>query len=736
MACQARRALRLAEALCALALAGGCGKKVAPTPPAPNLRHYAFRAIGGVSMGGMGASFIGTSHPELFDAIGALGGPMDFAYLLHFMESSYFGGFCTLPELQALLQSDPTGKILNDPLSLGCMGPPPPQVLPYEHTEDFNHWRYTDNGGNFDRDRYLDLFEDLTEAFGNPLSYNPESSFFPPGVTAEIWARGADLCVHPFIIRGTKSGGLAPVYNAEYNPKGESDAILFCDGQRPIWYCADDPSQEVDWCQATGNQVSFPQTFCAAKGGAVLAGKHGPNQALDAQLAGSHSPCFNSTRPMAVALAIDLNGNGQRDLGEPIVINSHERFQDEGTDGCPDPLEDGHGGCVSDPATSPYAHGVADPNGDDYDFAANPLGTENDWRWERGEHFDDFGLDGVAGTHDFGEGNGIFDVEPAYQHYFAVDPRTNLRSRWPGLGVDGVHVPQLRRVDYLIDGGVRDVFNFGVSGAQLFGLLRALLPAADTLQLEDFRGWPSANAPFHDDTFDAAQVDWSKLPRDLFTFYGHLDATPAEILSGDGDHVGTVAQAIDRFSAVYGWLSRRWAPFPDVEVGSNPQAFGDRSAIVSYPSKALGTDRDFGIVLPPGYNSPENANARYPVVYILHGYGGDPPGMMGTDFLFDGDMTTGSLRKMIVVFPSGLCCSSNSQTGELGCTELLPDGLPRGPEWQLECNSGTFYVDSQGGPSRPPRAYGQSFLELVDYVDATYRTLAAQGGQDVPLPKP
>ncbi len=734
-----RRALVVAALLSV-----GCGKgsgSTAPPVPAPTLRHYAFRAVAGISMGGMGSSFIGTSHPDLFDAIGSLGGPMDFGYLLHFIESSDTGGFCTLEQLQALLAQDPTGAILNDPARLTCEHPVAPQVVPYEHTEDFNHWRYTDNGGNFNRDSYMDLFEDIDEAFGNPLTYNPQNSFYTPGVDDSVWNRGSDLCVHPFVIKGTMHGGTSPIYNAEYNPTGAYDAILFCDGQRPIWYCNDDPTTEVDWCQAKPGEASFPQDYCKDRGGASQAylakSTNDPTLLAQNQLylseMGTHDPCYPSTRPMAVALAIDLNGNGVRDYGEPLVDNAHERFQDVGTDGCPDPLEDGKGGCVADPSQSPYDPVKdPDPNGDDYDFVKNPLGTEKDWRYELGEPFQDDGLDGVPNTHDFGEGNGVFDVSPSYANYFSVDPRTNIRSRWPGLVTDGKHVPEIRRIDYLIDGGVRDVFNFGVSGAQIFGLLRALLPADPPQLFMDFSSWPSTNAPFTDDTFQGSEVEWSKMPRDLMTFYGSLDASAQALQSGDGDHVGTVGQAVDRFDALYHWLSHRWDAFPDVPAGSNPQSVTDRQLLTTFKSQALGgVDQDFGIVVPPGYNSPENANARYPVVYILHGYGMDAEGMMGVDVVEDPNMVTGDLRKMIVVFPSGRCCFTNPQTGEHSCSEILPDGSPRGAPWVRECNSGTFFVNSHGGPKGPPRAYLDSFLELVQYVDQNYRTLAGAGGADV-----
>ena len=39
---------------------------------------------------------------------------------------------------------------------------------------------------------------------------------------------------------------------------------------------------------------------------------------------------------MQIALAVDLNANGKRDAGEPVVIQASEPFQDVGLDGLPD----------------------------------------------------------------------------------------------------------------------------------------------------------------------------------------------------------------------------------------------------------------------------------------------------------------------------------------------------------------------------------------------------------------
>ena len=117
--------------------------------------------------------------------------------------------------------------------------------------------------------------------------------------------------------------------------------------------------------------------------------------------------------PLEVGLAVDYNGNGVRDELEPIITQGHEPWLDYGTDGLADPMEPGYQAGVND-----------DPHGDDYNPQYNPTGTEGDHRYEVGETFDDFGLDGVPNTpqqppggyqkpgdgYDVGEGDGQLTV--------------------------------------------------------------------------------------------------------------------------------------------------------------------------------------------------------------------------------------------------------------------------------------------------------------------------------------
>jgi hypothetical protein len=95
-----------------------------------------FRAIGGVSMGAYGAMNIGLGRPGFFNTIASLGGPLDMAYLLKFIEVDMLGNY-----------DNPS---------------------PYPN-----------------RDTLIDMLKDLTISFGNPVYYNPLSTYYPPGITAQ-----------------------------------------------------------------------------------------------------------------------------------------------------------------------------------------------------------------------------------------------------------------------------------------------------------------------------------------------------------------------------------------------------------------------------------------------------------------------------------------------------------------------------------------------------------------------
>lgn len=543
---------------------------------------WTYRAITGISMGAGAASYIGLKYHDQFDHIAALGGSTDWIYTLQYVRNRLLGGFCTAEE----------GEI-----GTWCgLGPPTQR---FEHDVDFLRWYYDPsegNGGTFDRDEYVQLMQDLTYAYGNPFFYNEESPYTPPGVPiSELRRPKGDRCAAE--CRGddcpepetfTIESGF---YDDEYNPDGSLPVISFCDGE-------------------------------------------------DGDPKGIYDPTREHDEPLDIALAVDVNGNGRRDEHEPVLRNSWEPYADLGCDGAASPDEPGY-----DAATNP------DPAGDDYDWYRNPTGTEGNWLYDdcgdTAEPYDDFGLDGVPDTpqqadggYDWGEGNGRFDYNPHYARFLERTP-ANI---WPTLPEEAK-----ARMKIWIDGGIRDVFNFAVAGAHAAGRLQAagenvriyddfpaILPTADPLYFPELE---------RTDPFGARG-------RHVLLRYGDPDATQFDIDLGDGAHVGTVSQALNRFMTMFDWVHHRW-PKPDMEPILPP--FEREDTIVFFDSPRFGKQYRFGISLPPGYGREDQQDKRYPVILLLHGYGQAPEDLPVTGAILAGQMAKGAWPKSIILFPEGFC---------------------------------------------------------------------------------
>jgi len=241
-----------------------------------------FRAIGGVSMGAYGAMNIGLGRPDLFNSIASLGGPLDMAYMLKWLEVDMLGNYDNPPAYPS-------------------------------------------------RGTLIDMLKNLTISFGNPVYYNPLSTYYPPGITAE----NARI---PTTLLNFEDGKL--------NPYGSLPVITY-----------EDPGPG-DWVE--------------------------------------------------VLLALDVNGSGKREPGEPIVKQLHEPFTD----------------------------------------------TNNNGMYDPGEPFSDTGLDGVEGTGDHGEGDGAFTYNPNHDNFLAEDPLSRVETL---LDAD------LGRLNLYIDAGTEDEFQFNIN---------------------------------------------------------------------------------------------------------------------------------------------------------------------------------------------------------------------------------------------------------------------------------
>ncbi len=432
----------------------------------------------------------------------------------------------------------------------------------------------------------------------------------------------------------------------------------------------------------------------------------------------------NTAYPLEVGLAVDYNGNGVRDYWEPVIRAGHEKWYDYGTDHTPSNLEPG------------YVKGKnEDPNGDDYNAQYNPSGTEGDHRWEPGEKWDDFGLDGVPGTkqqpkdgwkqpgdgYDVGEGDGKFTVTAGLQEFWDRDPWSIVRGLTAPSKIPAGELTDdaLQRMDVWTDGGVRDLFNFGVDAQNLVGGLYAR--GRDAQYMTDFSAAPGQD-PSQPLAFNAKTVVFDDLPGVVFQRYGAADPTPADIAGGSGKHVGTGPEILNRLQTALYFIGSRW-PEPELRTltqGSRinpapglPPCQIDERCDITFPPDGmpqLSPHRSgpVSISLPPGYAFDGNTQ-RYPVVYFLHGYGQDPSGLAAVEALFPNwmndpqDSIATRLPKMIVVYVDGRCRWQKQSGG-----------------YKAECLRGTFFTDSVMAQGAQDESW---WLDLMNYVDQNFRTL-------------
>lgn len=405
---------------------------------------------------------------------------------------------------------------------------------------------------------------------------------------------------------------------------------------------------------------------------------------------GVYDPAQPQTDPAELVLAVDLNGNHLRDPGEPVITNGYEPFSDVGSDGIADKDEPGY-----DPVTNP------DPNHDDYHWLRNPAGTENDGERQDGEPFEDVGLDGVAGTcqapadgcYDYGEGNGTWDISPNVQTWYRSDFPTALAA---------LTDEQRNHVAMWFDAGVRDFLNNSVSTNQAVG--KAI--GRFGLPFGVYQGFGGLLAGATDNTYDFTEVDWSQLPKNGYLRYGDPDASEAIAETGDGRHVGTASQIIYRIETSFAFIDKH---MPDGDRDDELDG-GKIMPGLTFTSPSTGRASPYALFLPPGYDKPENADKRYPVIYVLHGYGQSPDDLVQLSAVIANHMIATEplatrIQKFILVYVDGRCRPGS-------------DGVPVDTTGD-QCEQGTFYLDAPlGGMARSE----QNLLDLMDYIDATYRT--------------
>ncbi len=314
-----------------------------------------------------------------------------------------------------------------------------------------------------------------------------------------------------------------------------------------------------------------------------------------------------------------------------------------------------------------------------------------------------------------GEADGQFTVSSGLQRFWDRDAWSIIRQM-----VDPSQVPAgqlddgaLSRVDVWTDGGLRDLFNFEVDAQHLVGALYTR--GRDATYLTSATQAPGLD-PTNPDSYDPKLIDYADLPGVVLQRYGEIDPSPTDIQDGSGQHVGTASELTARLQSALYFIGARWRNHPELTIQAQastqnpapnaPQCEVLGTCTVSFTS-STGRTGPVGISLPPGYANKDLQNIRYPVIYLLHGYGQQPTDLEAAIVLLqnwmNSSLNSGASRlpKAIVVYVDGRCRLNANGTAE--------------------CIQGNFFADSP----LPNGAQDETWwLELMDYLDQNYRTLS------------
>mgnify|MGYP003849976163 FL=1 len=121
-----------------------------------------------------------------------------------------------------------------------------------------------------------------------------------------------------------------------------------------------------------------------------------------------------------------------------------------------------------------------------------------------------------------------------------------------------------------------------------------------------------------------------------------------------------------------------------------------------YDSPGLGMDRRLTVYTPPGY---ETSKESYPVLYLLHGAGGDEEAWINlgrTAQILDNLIAAGKAKPMVVVMPNG---------------NVIQDGAPGE-------GSKNFYKPQFMIPKTMDGTYEGAFEDIIRFVESNYRVKA------------
>ncbi|MBN8607414.1 MAG: hypothetical protein J0L81_10880 [Caulobacterales bacterium] len=233
------------------------------------------------------------------------------------------------------------------------------------------------------------------------------------------------------------------------------------------------------------------------------------------------------------------------------------------------------------------------------------------------------------------------------------------------------------------------------------------LHAPDAHQVALQGDWPGAPAQMHVDEHGVWITTIGPLPPDIYTYWFNVDGVRALDPSNAETQRGG-----NRFASllmIHGAESRWW------DVHAVPHGSIEQ---VWYASPTLSNaQRRMFVYLPPGYHA---GNRRYPVLYLLHGGGGDEEAWTAqgrAPVILDNLIAAGRAAPMIVVMPNGIDGETHAQGYGLGPTPS-PQQINAAP------------IDMARFAPHLPQirlpyegTFNESLVrDIIPFVDRTYRT--------------
>jgi enterochelin esterase-like enzyme len=317
----------------------------------------------------------------------------------------------------------------------------------------------------------------------------------------------------------------------------------------------------------------------------------------------------------------DLDGDGIFDVGDGIVINLSEPFTD---------------------------------SNDNFVFET-----------ELGETFEDVGLDGVADTGDFGEGNAQFDYDPDRSQWLAQDPLTRVAAR------SSADISQQR---IYMDVGTRDELGFA---RHYDNFVAVLEDKGITVDVRDGFSSNCADLPDLDSQFTLIRYDAGHV--------GFRSVDSDDLANGNVCGEATVWQ---RILAMMGFLNESFTDgffgpgedfdfvdidFDDFDFDFDFDNLDPRGDVVEtqIASPALASaggapDRSVLVYRPPAFF---HSDERFPVVYFLVPYDAVPDDFRRVADLLDVLILSGQLQNMFFVFLPG----DGGQVGSFYVNHAIPE---------------------------------------------------------------